>query len=80
MSTSDANFVNSIFGRGKDWTPFAIKSADRLSNNILRTITGKQDLFDFIVRSSGMGRSTEPIWESAKLSLTDRKIGEREKT
>ena len=41
MSTTDANFADSIFGRGKDWTPFAIKSADRLSNNVLRTATGK---------------------------------------
>ena len=80
MSTADANFIDSIFGRGKDWTPFAIKSADRLSNNILRTVTGKQDLFDFMVKSSGMGKSTEPIWESAKLSLTGRKIGEKETT
>jgi hypothetical protein len=31
MSTTDANFRESIFGRGKDWTPFAIKSTDRLS-------------------------------------------------
>ena len=30
-STDDANFLKSIFGRGKDWTPFAIKSTDRLS-------------------------------------------------
>jgi hypothetical protein len=41
MSTTDANFIDSIFSRGKDWTPFAIKSADRLSNNVYRTITGK---------------------------------------
>jgi len=33
-----------------------------------------------MVKSSGMGKSTEPLWESAKLSLTDRKIGEREKS
>ena len=79
-STDDANFIKSIAGRGKDWTPFAIKSADRLSNNVLRTATGKQDLFDFMVKSSGMGKSTEPVWESVKLELTDRKIGERELT
>ena len=79
-STDDANFIQSIAGRGKDWTPFAIKSADRLSNNVLRTATGKQDLFDFMVKSSGMGKSTEPVWESVKLELTGRKIGERELT
>lgn len=30
-STMDANFAESLFGRGKDWTPFAIKQTDRLS-------------------------------------------------
>ena len=79
MSTTDANFVESIFSRGKDWTPFAIKSADRLSNQIFRTITGKQDLFDFIAKSSGMGKNTEPLWESAKLAILNRKIGEKPK-
>jgi len=33
-----------------------------------------------MVKSSGMGKSTEPTWESVKLALTDRKIGERETT
>ena len=31
MSTTDADFISSIAGRGRDWTPFAVKSTDRLS-------------------------------------------------
>jgi hypothetical protein len=58
MSTSDANFRESIFGRGKDWTPFAIKSTDRLSKNIIKLGTGRQDLVDFMVKSFGAAKNT----------------------
>ena len=58
MSTTDANFISSIAGRGRDWTPFAVKSADRLSQNIVRLGTGKQDLVDFMVKSFGAAKNT----------------------
>lgn len=76
-STMDADFADSLFGRGKDWTPFAIKQADRLSQNIIKVGTGKQDLFDFLVKSSGGGNFTRPIWDYVKINTLGRKIGER---
>ena len=77
MSTTDANFKESIFGRGKDWTPFAIKSTDRLSQNIVRLGTGKQDLVDFMVKSFGAAKNTQPLWDYVKLETTGRKIGQK---
>ena len=75
MSTTDANFAESIFSRGKDWTPFAIKSTDRLSKNILKLGTGRQDLIDFMVKSFGAAKNTQPLWDYVKLETTGRKIG-----
>lgn len=77
MSTTDANFKESIFGRGRDWTPFAIKSTDRLSQNIVRLGTGKQDLVDFMVKSFGAAKNTQPLWDYVKLETTGRKIGQK---
>ena len=74
-STLDANFAESIFGRGKDWTPFAIKSADRISQNLVRVGTGKQDLFDFLVKSNGATNATRPLWDFVKISTLGREIG-----
>lgn len=76
-STDDANFMKSIFGRGKDWTPFAIKSTDRLSQNIVRLGTGKQDLVDFMVKSFGAAKNTQPLWDYVKLETVGRKIGQK---
>ena len=78
LSTEDANFMTSIFARGKDWTPFAIKAADRISTNFIRVLTGKQDLYDFIVKSSGAGNTTQPVWDYVKMETLDRKIGQIE--
>ena len=77
MSTTDANFAESIFSRGKDWTPFAIKSTDRLSKNILKLGTGRQDLIDFMVKSFGAAKNTQPLWDYVKLETTGRKIGQK---
>ena len=77
MSTTDANFISSIAGRGRDWTPFAVKSTDRLSQNIVRLGTGKQDLVDFMVKSFGAAKNTQPMWDYVKLETTGRKIGEK---
>jgi hypothetical protein len=77
MSTTDANFIDSIFARGKDWTPFAIKSTDRLSQNIVRLGTGKQDLIDFMVKSFGAAKNTQPLWDYVKLETIGRKIGQK---
>lgn len=77
MSTTDADFMESIFSRGKDWTPFAIKSTDRLSQNIFRVLTGKQDFADFMIKSYGAAKNTQPLWDYVKLETTGRKIGQR---
>ena len=77
MSTTDANFIDSIAGRGRDWTPFAVKSTDRLSKNIIKLGTGRQDLADFMVKSFGSAKNTQPIWDYVKLETTGRKIGQK---
>ena len=77
MSTTDANFIESIAGRGRDWTPFAVKSTDRLSKNIIKLGTGRQDLADFMVKSFGSAKNTQPMWDYVKLEITGRKIGQK---
>lgn len=76
-STLDANFMESIFGRGRTWTPFAIQSTDRLAQNLIRVGTGKQDLYDFLIRSNGSTNATKPLWDYVKISSLGRKIGQR---
>lgn len=78
-STLDANFFESIFGRGKDWTPFAIKQTDRIAQNMIKVGTGKQDLFDFLVKSNGAMNQTRPMWDYIKISTLGRKIGDNGK-
>ena len=75
-STLDANFMESIFGRGRTWTPFAVQSTDRLAQNLIRVGTGKQDLYDFLIRSNGSTNATRPMWDYVKVSTLGRKIGE----
>ena len=75
----DANFFESIFGRGKDWTPFAIKSTDRLASNLVKVGTGKQDLYDFMIKSTGGGNATKPMWDYVKYETFGEKIGQRKK-
>lgn len=79
-STEDTNFMKSIFGRGKQWTPFAIQSADRLLENSYRLVSGKSGLWEYLTRTSGAGKSFENSIEWVKLSLTDRKLNQYEKS
>lgn len=76
-STMDANFMDSIWGRGKDWTPFSIQATDRLVNNLIRVGTGKQDLYDFLIKSNGSTNATKPMWDYVKLETVGRKIGQK---
>ena len=76
-STLDANFLESIFGRGRDWTPFAVQSTDRLAKNLIKVGTGKQDLYDFLIKSNGSTNATKPMWDYVKVSTLGRKIGQR---
>lgn len=76
-STRDANAVESVFGRGKDWTPFAIKKGDKICTDIIKVGTGKMDLYDFLIKNNGATSSTKPLWDSVKINTLGRKIGQR---
>ena len=75
-STRDANAFESIFSRGKDWTPFSIKAGERTIDQAARWAFGKQDFFDFMTKFSSAGKSFQPFWESVKIKTFDEKIGE----
>lgn len=76
-STDDADPVQGILGKGRDWTPFSIKQTERIFNNLVRVGTGKLDLFDFLIKSNGSTNFTQPLWESVKLNTLGRKIGQK---
>lgn len=76
-STQDANAFESIFGRGKDWTPFAIKKGDKLIKDLTRVVTGNLDLYDFLIKNNGATNSTKPFWDSVKINTLGYKIGQQ---
>lgn len=78
-AADDFNMVHSIFGRGAQWTPFAIQSADRTLTNISKMITGNKDLYDGAVNMFASTRSQQPIMDFIKISTLGREIGDKGK-
>lgn len=68
QSTDDFNMIKSIGGRGKDWTPFAISSANRLCTNFSNVLDGNSDFYDATVKSVGAFRSNKPMLDFVKLN------------
>lgn len=78
-AADDFNMVHSIFGRGAQWTPFAIQSADRTLTNISKMITGNKDLYDGAVNMFASTRSQQPVMDFIKISTLGREIGDNGK-
>ena len=41
------------------------------------TAAGRQDLADFMIKSFGSAKNTQPMWDYVKLETTGRKIGQK---
>lgn len=67
-SADDFNFAKSIFGRGTQWTPFAISSMKNVVNQYASVIKGNQDFYDAVIKTSAATRGTTPFWEFVKLN------------
>ena len=76
-SATDFNPIESVFGRGVQWTPFSIQSAKNVFNQYKSFIKGNQDFYDAIVKTAAATRSTTPTWDFVKINLFGRKIGQK---
>ena len=76
-SATDFNPVESIFGRGVQWTPFAISSIKNVVTQYKNVLGGNQDFYDAVIKTSAAGRSTVPMWEFVKLNTIGTKVGEK---
>ena len=76
-SADDFNFAKSIFGRGVQWTPFAISSMQNVVNQYKNMIQGNQDFYDAIIKTSAATRGTTPFWEFVKLNTIGTKVGQK---
>ncbi len=78
-SGTDFNPAESIFGRGVQWTPFSIQSAKNTLNQYKSFLSGNQDFYDAIIKTSAATKTTAPMWEFVKLNTIGTKIGEKPK-
>lgn len=78
-SADDFNFAKSIFGRGVQWTPFAVTSMQNVVTQYKNMIQGNQDFYDAVIKTSAATRGTTPFWEFVKLNTIGTKVGEKEK-
>lgn len=78
-SLNDFDAIDSIFGRGVQWTPFAISTMQRLAKQVGKVVTGSTDFYDFAVNMAAATRTQEPIWDFIKISTLGRKIGDNGK-
>ena len=68
--------LESIFGRGAQWTPFSIQSAKNTLSQYKSFLSGNQDFYDAIIKTSAATKTTAPIWEFVKLNTIGTKIGQ----
>lgn len=78
-SADDFNFAKSIFGRGVQWTPFAVTSMQNVVTQYKNMIKGDQDFYDAIIKTSAATRGTTPFWDFVKLNTIGEKVGEKPK-
>ena len=76
-SADDFNFGKSIFGRGVQWTPFAISSMTNVVNQYKNMINGSQDFYDAVIKTTSATRGTTPFWDFVKLNTIGTKVGEK---
>lgn len=59
----DFNFMDSLFGRGVDWTPFAAKTALNTINYFGSCFAGDETFLRTLAKSMAATRSFKPIWD-----------------
>lgn len=62
-STYDFNFLESIGGRGMQWTPFSVQTLNRTIDTFSSVISGDKSLYQGIINTAAATRSTKPFWQ-----------------
>lgn len=62
-SLLDFNFVDSIFGRGLDWTPFALETSARTIKYFGQCMTGDETFLRTLAKSAAATRTFKPMWD-----------------
>ena len=79
QSADDFNFINSVYGRGIQWTPFSIQSGWRAVTGLYKCATGDTDLYDTITNNFAATRNSKPVFNYVKLNTLGREIGDNGK-
>lgn len=75
QSADDFNFLNSVFGRGVQWTPFSLQSGWRLTKGLVKAVSGDIDWFDTFVNQTAFARNSKPFWNYVKLNSFNTPVG-----
>lgn len=78
-STEDFNALHSIFGRGVQWTPFAMQTLTNTTKRISSCISGNTDLYDTMVKLTAATRTRESVFDYIKVNTLGRPIGDNGK-
>jgi len=75
-STEDFFFMNTIFGRGMQWTPFSITTTTNTVKRLSSCISGNTDMYDTLVKLAAVGRTRESVLDYVKINTLGRPIGD----
>lgn len=75
-STDDFFFMNTIFGRGMQWTPFSITTMTNTVKRLSSCISGNTDMYDTLVKMAALGRTREGVLDYVKINTLGRPIGD----
>lgn len=59
----DFNFMDSLFGRGVDWTPFAAKTAFNVIGYFGSCFAGDETFLRTLAKSASATRNFKPLWD-----------------
>lgn len=76
QSTEDFNFMQSIFGRGIQWTPFSINSGWKTAVSLYKCVTGDKDFYDTVANGFSATRNLKPVFNFIKVQTLGRKMGD----
>ncbi len=65
-SFMDFNAIESIGGPLGQWTPFSFEWGARMTNQGIKVLTGEEDLWDGIVKTSGGLKQIKPVLDAIK--------------
>lgn len=64
QSFVDYDFIDSIFGRGLNWTPFSLTTAEKLLNSASQIMTGDMNAKTAILNTYGLTRELKPFFRT----------------